>query len=152
MILRRAVAGLLVIVALPAVAEKRPSFLYTPPVEAPMKKALTVEGELENSGPIQKVVIRYRGPAEDYAEAPMELKYGDLYRGEIPAAKMIPPGVEYYVEGVNASGERRALFTNAESPTRVFVNDPSVDAGAPAVDAGPPPPPAKSPPARRRSR
>jgi hypothetical protein len=146
MIPRRLLAGLTVVLAVPAGAEKRPSFLYTPPLDAPMKKPLTVEGELDNGESIQKLVIRYRGPAEDYAEASMELKYGDLYRGEIPAAKMIPPGVEYYIEGVTASGERRTLFTTAANPTRVFVNDPSVDAGAPTVDAGPPPPP------KRRSR
>jgi hypothetical protein len=138
MLPRRLLSGLLVVLAAPAVAEKRASFLHTPPLDAAIKKPLTLEGELDNGDAIQKVVIRYRGPAEDYAEAAMELKYGDLYRGEIPAAKMIPPGVEYYIEGVAASGERRALFTTAANPNRVFVNDPSVDAGVPVVDAGPP--------------
>jgi hypothetical protein len=124
--------------ALPALAEQRASMLHTPPMDAALKKPLTIEAELVNGDAIQKVFIRYRGPAEEWAEAPMELKYGDLYRGEIPAAKMVPPGIEYYLEGVLANGTRKTLFTSAANPTRVFVLDPSADAGNAATDAGTP--------------
>jgi hypothetical protein len=109
--------------------------LHTPPLQNAPNTPLTVEGSLVNGGSVDRVVIRYRGPAEDYVELPMEFKYGDLYRGVIPAARMIPPGVEYYLEGITTAGQRIPLFMTAGKPARVFVMAPkSEDAGTP--DAG----------------
>jgi hypothetical protein len=100
----------------------------TAPLQAPARKALMVEGSLVNGDAVHQVVIRYRGPAEDYSETPMQPQYGDLYRGAIPAALLVHPGVEYYIEGVTADGQRVALFMSARKPARVFV-DTSPDAG-----------------------
>ncbi len=82
---------------------------------------LQVDGSLSGSSTYDKLVLRYRGPGEEFVDVKMELQYGDLYRGTIPAARMRPPGIEYYVEGVNASGERAAIFMSAGKPARVLV-------------------------------
>ncbi len=119
--------------ALPAAAEIRPVLLHTAPTQATPGEPLQVEGSLVGSSQVRRVVIRYRGPGEPFAEAQMELQYGDLYRGHIPAHKLVAPGVEYYVEGTLRSGETLALFSNASKPARVFV------VGKPARPVKPPP-------------
>jgi hypothetical protein len=123
--------------------------LHTPAMQAAQKQPLTVEGSLANAGKVDRVIIRYRGPAEDYLEVPMEFKYGDLYRGTIPGPRMTPPGVEYYIEGVSSAGERIPLFMTPGKPARVFVTGQSPDAdGGEKV----PEPPAKAKPSRKDSK
>ncbi len=103
-------------------AEKRPALLHTAPTQAEPGKALEVEGSLVLGSRLSNVEIRYRGPGDDYQSAAMELQYGDLYRGYVPAERMTPPGVEYYVEGtLKANGRRIALFMSPSAPARVFV-------------------------------
>ena len=69
----------------------------------------------------KEVVILFRGPGQEYLEAKMELQYGDLYRGTIPAARMVPPGIEYFVEGRTRTGERVPLFMTQKKPARVII-------------------------------
>ena len=73
---------------------------------------------------IERLLIRYRSPGQEYATAELELNYGDLFRGFIPARKVVPPAIEYYVEGVTFSGGRAPLFKDASSPAMVEVADP----------------------------
>ncbi len=101
--------------------DERPVLLHTSRAQAPAGAPLEIEGSLIGSKRVAKVVIRYRGPVDDYLEAPMELQYGDLYRGTIPSEKLVPPGVEYFVEGTLRTGEKTALFATAERPARVLV-------------------------------
>jgi hypothetical protein len=121
--------------AFDAFADGQPAMTVTAPLQAPARKALTVEGSLVSGEAIRRVLIRYRGPAEDYSETPMEPQYGDLYRGAIPAAQLVHPGIEYYIEGVTADGQRVALFMSARKPARVFV-DTGPDAGRPRAPGG----------------
>ncbi|MBI3183025.1 MAG: TonB-dependent receptor [Myxococcales bacterium] len=102
-------------------AEPKPSLLHTAPTQAKPGEQLQIEGSLVNGAKIDKVVIRVRGPGEEYADLRMELQYGDLFRGYIPASRMVPPGVEYYVEGFTFSGDRVMLFSSAAKPARVLV-------------------------------
>jgi outer membrane receptor protein involved in Fe transport len=104
-----------------AAASDKPVLLHTARAQAPAGEALEVEGSLVGSQRLSRVVIRYRGPGEDFSETPMELQYGDLYRGHIPAQRLSPPGVEYYVEGTLRTGEKVTLFATPAKPTRVFV-------------------------------
>ncbi len=102
-----------------------------------------------------RVVIRYRGPGEPYSEMPMELQYGDLYRGVIPEMNMVPPGVEYYVEGFTPSGDRVPLFKSATRPARVIIvgQVPTARSPLPASRPGQePPPPTRTPPPSSTSR
>ncbi len=102
-------------------ADDPPVLLHTSRAQAPAGQPLEIEGSLIGSQRVAKVVIRYRGPADDYADAQMELQYGDLYRGYIPQEKLVPPGVEYFVEGTLRTGEKVSLFASAERPARVLV-------------------------------
>jgi len=113
---------LVLLVAVPAIAEEQAVLLHSAPARAEANQPLKLEGTLVDDGRrLSELVIRYRGPGEPYAEVPLERQYGDLYRGRIPAEHMVPPGVEYYVEGVLKNGDRVPLFQTGARPTRVLV-------------------------------
>jgi outer membrane receptor protein involved in Fe transport len=116
----RATILLIAVLSASAFAQARASFVHTPPAEAPISQSLTIEGSLVG-GTFSKLVMRVRGGGDDYEDYSLELQYGDLYRVTIPASRMVPPGIEYYVEGVNASGDRTAIFATAAKPVRVTV-------------------------------
>lgn len=101
-------------------AEPRATFLHDAPTEAPLSKPFVLEGTLAGAS-FSKVIARVRGPGEPYEDHVLELQYGDLYRGTLPASRMVPPGIEYYFEGVNADGDRTAIFASANQPVRVIV-------------------------------
>jgi outer membrane receptor protein involved in Fe transport len=118
---RSVLLALVLLAALPIHAQEQASLLHTAPAQAEPGATLVIDGVLTGTVRIQRVVVRYRGPGEPYAEAPLELQYGDLYRGVIPSANVVPPGVEYYVEGFTAGGDRIPLFKSATRPARVIV-------------------------------
>lgn len=110
----------------------KPALLHSAPKEAPEGQTLRIDGSLVGGDELERVVLLFRVPGEAYQRADMALQYGDLYRAELPAAILQPPGVEYYVEGVTFSGERLALFMSAQKPARVVIT---------AAKVKPPPPP-----------
>jgi outer membrane receptor protein involved in Fe transport len=113
--------GLLIaVLSLAAAAQPRTSFLHDPPAEAPLGKPFVVEGSLVG-GNFARVILRVRGPGEPFQDVPLELQYGDLYRVTLPASRMVPPGIEYYFEGVTRDGDRSAIFAAANQPLRVIV-------------------------------
>ncbi|PTL77245.1 TonB-dependent receptor domain-containing protein [Vitiosangium sp. GDMCC 1.1324] len=113
--------ALVLLAALPVNAQEQSSLLHNAPARAEPGTALVIDGVLSGTQRITRMVVRYRGPGEPFSEAPMELQYGDLYRGVIPATSLVPPGVEYYVEGFTPSGERVPLFKSATRPARVVI-------------------------------
>lgn len=117
-------------------ADDRPTLLHTAPTQADPDTPLQVEGTLVGVNLVTRVFIRFRGPGEEYGEADMELQYGDLYRGSIPAQKLTAPGVEYYVEGLQRSGERVPIFKSAQKPARVFVQGGTAPPDKPARRTG----------------
>ncbi len=140
----------MLLAALPVRAQEQQStLLHTAPTQAEPGTALVVDGVLTGTQRILRVVIRYRGPGEPYSETPMELQYGDLYRGVIPALNMVPPGVEYYVEGFTPNGDRVPLFKSATRPARVIIVGQVPTARPPLTTSRPgqePPPPTRAPP------
>jgi outer membrane receptor protein involved in Fe transport len=137
---------LVLLVALPAAAEEQAVLLHSAPAKAEANQPLRLEGTLVDDGRrLSELVIRYRGPGEPYTETSLERQYGDLYRGTIPAEHMVPPGVEYYVEGVRKDGERIPLFQTGARPTRVLVAGELPRATRPVVaEVREPPPPSPS--------
>lgn len=129
----------LAVVASVALAQAKASFLHSAPPDAPLGQALLIEGNLSGNG-VSRLFVRVRGPHEPWEEYPLELQYGDLYRGSVPAGRMVPPGVEYYVEGATAAGDRVAVFASSERPVRVLV---AGEGGKPEPEPPPPPPPPK---------
>jgi hypothetical protein len=107
---------------------KKPEFQHSAPQFAKPDQALEVEGTLANCEKFASIVLLYRGPGEDYVELNLQPQYGDLWRATIPAKRMAPPGVEYYVEGRTKSGERMPIFKTAPNPARVYALYPA-DAG-----------------------
>jgi outer membrane receptor for ferrienterochelin and colicin len=115
----RFVYGLLVFGTL-ASAQSEVSFLHTSPIEAKANVALKVEGNLVADG-LTKMALHYRGPNQSYTSQALELQYGDLYRGEIPAQALTPPGVEYFVDAFRDE-KRVFLFATESKPVRVIVS------------------------------
>lgn len=124
----RTIGGFLVcaavVLACPARADA-PALLHKAPAQATPGEALEVEGTLVGTARIDKVLIRYRGPGDQYSEAEMQLQYGDLYRGYIPASRMMPPGIEYYVVGITRAGDEVPLYLRRAKPARVSVSGPA---------------------------
>jgi outer membrane receptor protein involved in Fe transport len=143
---RTTLLSLVLLVALPARAEEQPVLLHSAPAKAEAHQPLKLEGTLVDDGRrLSELIVRYRGPGEPYAETPLERQYGDLYRGVIPAEHMVPPGVEYYVEGVLKDGERIPVYMTGARPTRVLVPGelPRARQAVAEIREPPPPPPTK---------
>ncbi|WP_095959460.1 TonB-dependent receptor domain-containing protein [Corallococcus macrosporus] len=138
---RATLLSLVLIMAVPGRAEE-PGLLHSPPERAEPRVALQLDGTLVEGRRVLELYVRYRGPGEPYARRPMEREYGDLYRAVIPAEHVIPPGIEYYVEGLTADGERVPLFQSASRPARVLVGG---ETPASASIARPTPPPERKP-------
>lgn len=102
-------------------AQPKPTLLHTPTQQAKANEALRIEGSLLGGSKIDRLVIHFRGPGEKWADAPMELQYGDLFRGYIPADRMVAPGVEYFIEGIGFDKSKVALFATAQKPHRVLI-------------------------------
>jgi outer membrane receptor protein involved in Fe transport len=151
---RSVLLALVLLVALPVYSQEQSSLLHNAPEQAEPGQALVVDGVLTGTQRILRMVLRYRGAGEPYTESPMELQYGDLYRGMIPAMHMVAPGVEYYVEGFTPGGERVPLFKSATRPARVLIEGAEPPARVPPVTSrAPAEPPAapRSSPASRAS-
>ncbi|WP_426752777.1 TonB-dependent receptor domain-containing protein [Myxococcus sp. Y35] len=133
---RATLLSLVLILAVPGRAEE-PGLLHSPPERAEPRVALQLDGTLVEGRRVLELYVRYRGPGEPYARRPMERQYGDLYRAVIPAEHVVPPGIEYYVEGLTADGERIPLFQSATRPARVLVGG-ETPASASIVRATPP--------------
>ncbi|AEI67871.1 TonB-dependent receptor domain-containing protein [Corallococcus macrosporus] len=138
---RATLLSLVLIMAVPGRAEE-PGLLHSPPERAEPRVALQLDGTLVEGRRVLELYVRYRGPGEPYARRPMEREYGDLYRAVIPAEHVVPPGIEYYVEGLTADGERVPLFQSASRPARVLVGG---ETPASASIARPTPPPERKP-------
>ncbi len=155
----------LAVLSATAAAETRATFLHDAPSEAAVSKPLVLEGSLAGGVNFARVIARVRGPGEPYEDFPLELQYGDLYRGTLPASRMVSPGIEYYFEGVSAEGDRTAIFASAGQPVRVIIigddtPEPVVAAvpapvkpkckkGKKCKEEAPPPPEPKEQPAKR---
>ncbi len=112
------------VLSLPAsvqAAASRASFNHVPSEEARAGEVFRIEGSLASTAPFRRLVVKVRGPGEAWEEVELELQYGDLYRATLPASRMVSPGVEYFVEGVQADGDRVPLLASEASPLRLNV-------------------------------
>jgi len=148
---RATLVSLVLFVAVPVRAEE-PSLLHSAPARAIAGLPLKLDGTLVDGARILEMYVRYRGPGEPYARVQMERQYGDLYRGIIPAEHMVPPGVEYYVEGITADGEHVAIFQTESRPARVLVAGDAPASTATRTPAGTEPRPSLSSDERPASR
>src|SRR5687768_6794262 len=94
-----AAALVLTLVAVPASAqdESRPVLFHTPAKQAAVAEPLTIEGLLIDGQKIEKVFLRFRhNGSSDFRTVEMEVQYGDIYRGVIPAKAVRIPWLEYF--------------------------------------------------------
>lgn len=96
-------------------------FSHRAPTKLPAGEVFVLEGILDDAESYEGLVLRVRPLGGEYQDFRLALEYGDLYRGQIPAERVVPPAIEYYVEGINEAGERRALYMSSERPARVQV-------------------------------
>ena len=68
-------------------AEGRPLLLHNPRSEVASGKPLVVDGTLVDADQVDKLTLRFRTGGGDWHSLPMELQYGDLYRGTIPGPR-----------------------------------------------------------------
>lgn len=127
-------------------ADPKVGFLHTPPAELKPGADFTLEGSLTGDS-LSTVSLKFRVPGKAYESIALELQYGDLYRGVVPGDRIVPPAVEYYIEGTTKLGEVLAIFATAFKPVKVTVpgvapveaKDPKPDA-SPSEDPKPPEP------------
>ncbi len=127
-----------------ALAEPKAGFLHTPPAEAKAQTELLIEGSLTGDA-MSTVSVKVRAPGKAFESYPLELQYGDLYRGSIPAARLVPPAIEYYLEGTTKLGEVVSLFASSAKPVKVIV--PGTPPVEPKPEGATEPPPDEKPPA-----
>lgn len=101
--------------------QPRPSLFHTPPRQATAREPLTVEGLLVDGKRVDKLFLRFRTLGEAFRTVEMEVQYGEIYRGIIPGRWVVPPALEYYVQGVTFDGQPVALYQSEKRPTRVRV-------------------------------
>ncbi len=142
--------------ASPARAQEQAALVHSAPPRAEANRPLRIEGTLiDEARRFTGLIIRYRGPGEPYASEPMARQPGNLFRGAIPAERLVPPGVEYYVEGTLKNGRRVPVFQSEARPARVIVQDdlPLPAVASPGSPSGKPAEPAPTPaPAPANSR
>ncbi len=102
-----------------ASAQPRVSFIHNPPAQGRPGEPLTLEGEV-SGGELTALSVYVRGPSEDWERFELELQYGDYWRGTLPASRMVPPWVVYYVVATTRAG-RSDVFGSANRPVRVDI-------------------------------
>jgi outer membrane receptor for ferrienterochelin and colicin len=111
------------VAALPgwAAAQGWVAFLHTPPEAQPEGVELVLEGSLIGVGPMQRVEVRYRRVDEgEWQTVPVTPSHGDVFRAVVPAARVRPPGIEYFVVLRDGTSER-PIFASMDAPQRVRV-------------------------------
>jgi len=120
--------------AIPARAQERPRPLlfHTPARQAVAREPLVVEGLLVEGKRVDKIFLRFRSPGQPFRTIEMQVQYGDLYRAIIPGRWVMPPTIEYHVQGVTFDGKPVPLYQSEKRPVRVrVVPEPPEEAPAP---------------------
>lgn len=95
--------------------------VHTPPASHRVGQRLEIEGTLLSVDGVERIVIRYRSPGSSWRESKMELAFGDLYRGHIPAEAITDAQLEYYIESEGAGGARGPIFASETRPVTVEI-------------------------------
>jgi len=92
-----------------------------PAREVPGRKPLTIDAIVTDNVHVAKVTLFYRtmGSAE-YAEQAMVPTVGDRYAAVLDSAKVVDPGIEYYIQAADEAGNT-ALRGFSFSPLLVAV-------------------------------
>lgn len=90
-------------------------------------RSLTIGAEVKDDTGIDQVRLYYRIQNRGrFTSIPMIRQQGNLYTAEIGGSNVKGPGLEYYVETMNAEGNGPARAGNADSPLLVEVISPDL--------------------------
>src|SRR5690606_29506730 len=73
-----------VLLALDASGQQRAAMFHNPPPRVKASGTLRIDGLLVNGQDLKAVYLRFRKPGGEFGELKMTLRYGDLYRAELP--------------------------------------------------------------------
>ncbi|NUP06156.1 MAG: hypothetical protein HOW73_08870 [Polyangiaceae bacterium] len=99
---------------------------HTPAAQIESGTALKIEGKIDDPDVVvEKVQLYYRSGAKGkFAQKSLAYSMG-AFRGEIPAASVTPPLLEYYVLALDKAGLPLAGRGDADTPLRVVVPEES---------------------------
>ncbi len=97
----------------------------------PAGVALTVRATVVDPSGVASVTLQYRSSGGGFVALPMASAGGDDYAAEIPAAAVLAPGLDYFLEATDAVVPPNGSSLPAGAPIRVVVED--VDVAPPAI-------------------
>ncbi|MFO0617474.1 MAG: hypothetical protein U0414_33065 [Polyangiaceae bacterium] len=102
---------------------------YSPPAQAEVDTLVKIEGKVEDAGAqVEKVQLAVKNAKGKYEEKPLIFSMGS-FRGEIPAASVHPPLVEYYILALDKNGLPLASRGDVDAPLRIAVPEKSTPIG-----------------------
>ncbi len=102
---------------------------YSPPAQAEIDTIVKIEGKVEDAGAqVEKVQLAVKNAKGRYEERPLIFSMGS-FRGEIPAASVQPPLVEYYILALDGNGLPLASRGDVDAPLRIAVPQKSTPIG-----------------------
>lgn len=95
------------------------------PAQADRGQAIALECQVEDpSGRVASIVLAYRHGTDDVFRRVDTERHGASYVATIPGDSVAPPLVEYYFEGLDATGLPVAARGDVAAPLRVAVPEP----------------------------
>lgn len=96
--------------------------LHTPITSAVPNEKIKIQAEILDSKNVAYVAVKYRVVGQErYDTLFMKKQRGDSFVTYIPATRVVPPGVEYYVFVMDVVGTSHVLFRDKDSPQMISV-------------------------------
>ena len=105
-------------------AKKKARFLHTPPKTVRAGRSVKIEGKIVYGDELDYAEFRYRplGSKGEFKAIKMSQK-GDKFFAVIPKSDVKPPGIEYYVVGIDFNGKAMILAGSVAVPLQFFVEE-----------------------------
>lgn len=102
---------------------------YAPPAQAEIDTLVKIEGKIDDANAqVEKVQLAVKNAKGKYEEKDLIYSMG-AFRGEIPAASVQPPLVEYYILALDKNGLPLASRGDVDAPLRIAVPEKSTPIG-----------------------
>lgn len=102
---------------------------YSPPAQAEIDTLVKIEGKIDDAtAQVEKVQLAVKNAKGKYEEKDLIYSMG-AFRGEIPAASVQPPLVEYYILALDKNGLPLASRGDVDAPLRIAVPEKSTPIG-----------------------
>jgi hypothetical protein len=113
-----------------------PTIDHTPPTSPqPAGVAIAIAATVTSTAGVQGVALFYRAPQQgSWSQLDLASAGGDAYGGEIPAAAVLPPGIQYYLSATDTKG--KTATGPADAPDQYYsvsVSGSGEDTDGPAI-------------------